>query len=139
MRLQASSNSGSAKQVLSAICLATDNVGDAVYIRGPRIGNYFQVTRINIDDPAAIPTFGLIIQKTDTTHCLVQIRGLLGNLYTGLIPNEPLFVGTDGRPTQTLPPAPSSMIGRRCIQVLGHAVDTNMFYLDPRSPIIRVT
>jgi hypothetical protein len=139
MRLQASSINGSAKQVLPALCLVTDNVGDAIYVHGPRIGTYFQVTRLNIDDMVSVPSLGIIIQKIDTTHCLVQLRGLVSGIYTGLTPNQQLFVDTTGRLTHLIPPAPTPSIGKRCIQTMGYALDVAVFYLDPKSPIIRVS
>lgn len=138
MRLQASPINGSAKQVLPALCLVTDSVGDAIYVRGPCIGTYFQVTRLNIDDMAAVPSLGIIIQKIDSTHCLIQLRGLIDSIYTGLTPNQQLFVGTDGRLTHTIPPKPTPSTGKRCVQIMGYALDTALFYLDPRSPIIRI-
>ena len=139
MRLQASSISGSTKQILPAVCFTTDQVGDAVYIRGPRLGNYFQVTRLDIDDMVSIPSLGIIIQKSDPTHCLVQLRGVISNIYTGLIPNQQLFVDIYGRLSHIIPPAPPAHIGRRCVQIMGYALDTTVFYLDPKSPIIRVS
>lgn len=123
-------------QYILAYCLPTDAVGDVVYITGDKIGERYQTTKIDIDDISTVPGIGIIVQKTAATECVVQVSGILRDVYVGLTPNKPLFAGLDARLTETPPSAPGS--GRRAIQIIGQAIASSDLLIQPKPPIIRV-
>jgi hypothetical protein len=137
MRLQASSNQGAATQGLAAFCLATDAVGDTVYIADAKVGDFYQVAKADIDDLAKMPGFGIIIHKSTSTQCIVQTSGIVRNVYTGLTPGKPLFIGTDGRLTETV--TTHNPTGPRVLQVMGLALGASDLLLNVESPIILTT
>lgn len=138
MRLQATAVGGATQQVIPAFCFSTDAVGDVVYIMGNKVGSHYQVSRVDIDDITHMPAIGVLIKKDDASTCYVQTGGIVRDLYTGLTPNKPLFVGTNGRLTETVPGhKPSS--GRRAIQVIAQALSSSELLLTVKSPILLVT
>jgi len=135
MRLQAAPvQTSSRAQVFAANCLASDTVGDVVYITGDKLGLFYQVTQVDIDDLTKMPAAGVIIVKGSSTECIVQYAGIIQNIYTGLTPQLSLFVGTNGRLTHTVPPHPTT--GPRVHQMMGIAIATTALLLDIKSPII---
>lgn len=134
MRLQAPPVSGATQQAIAAYCLATDVVGDVVYIVGPKIGNRYQVSRVDIDNPVKWLGIGIVIYKSGTTICVVQTNGLVQNVYTGLTPNANLFVDTNGRLREGPPGRPGS--GRRTVQPMGRVLASADLLLSVESPII---
>jgi hypothetical protein len=136
MRLQPSSASGAAQQVIPAFCFAADAVGDVVYIMGNKVGDHYQVTRVNINNILTVPAIGLILSKDSSTQCLVQLDGIVRGLYTGLTAQKPLFINTSGRLTHAVPSYPTS--GRRALQMMGQAIASDELFLNVKSPIILV-
>ena len=84
-------------------CLTTDAVGDIVRITGAKVGNRFQVARIDISLAADPPAAGIIIKKpvAGGTDCVVQFDGPMRGTYTSLTPHAAYVVGTDGRLAKT--------------------------------------
>ena len=123
-----------APQLLRANCLVSDAVGDAVCITGDRVGDLYQVTRVDIDNsnPRQAIAVGVIKSKSSSTLCLVQVSGEMRSLYSGLTPNRPIFVGVDGRLTQTRPPAP--VTGKRMLRCMGQALADDVLLISPWSP-----
>lgn len=82
-----------------ADCLTTDIVGDIVRITGPKIGNRFQVAKIDISSLTDPPAVGIIVKKSVAggTDCVVQFAGPMPGVYTALVTNSRYLVGTDGR------------------------------------------
>jgi hypothetical protein len=138
MRLQASSNQGTASQGVPAFCLVTDAVKDVVHISGPKIGEYYQVTKVDIDDLGTMPGFGIIIRKLSDTICIVQTSGVVSSVYAGLTPSKPLFVGTDARLTDVVTPHKPTP-GSRVLQIMGLALSASDLLLNVESPIILTT
>jgi hypothetical protein len=121
-----------------AYCYATDLVGDAVYIMGDRVGAYYQVTKVLIDDSSIIKSCacGLIVQKTTATTCKVQTIGIVSGIYSGLTPGLSLFVQTNSRLSHVVPSEPSS--GMRSIQSLAYALATDVLLVRPWPPIRKI-
>jgi hypothetical protein len=118
-----------ARKWLKASCLATDTVGDCVYISADYSGIRYSVTRADPRDTLKMPAVGIIISKSSPTLCKVQWSGELAGVYTGLTVNKPIFVGLDGRVTIT-PPGPLTG-GYSFVQNLGVIVGTSRILLAP--------
>jgi hypothetical protein len=80
-----------------ANCLVADAVGDCVRITGPKIGNRFQVTKVDIGVPGQHLAVGIIVKKFDPTMCVVHFHGPLRNVYLTLSPGRAYLVGTDSK------------------------------------------
>lgn len=107
---------------LPANCLATDDIGDCVYIRADRSGKYYQVGVCDPSDPDKMPAVGIISSKSSATECIVQPFGEVDGTYTGLTPGDSMYVGADGRPTHT-PPSPGIQ------QYIGEAWASDVLFL----------
>lgn len=131
------SGGGATPTTAKAECLPTDEVGDAVYIRGPRTGSRYLVAKCDPSDSSKMPSWGIIIQKEiGGTECVVQISGLMQGYYTGLTPGRRYFVGLDGKPRlpeDFLGPSPSQ---KHRIQSLGISLDTGVLLLRPSTDLI---
>lgn len=138
MRLHASSNQGAGQDVLPALCLATDAIGDVVYISGSKVGDYFQVTKVDIDTPTTMPSPGVIIRKDSPTQCEVQVSGIVSGVYTGMTPNKCLFVDTNARLTETVTPHRPTP-GQRILLIMGQVLSATDLLIDVKSPIILTT
>jgi hypothetical protein len=78
-------------------CLASDAVGNIVYIRDVFNGTRYRVESADPSDGDKMPGVAVILSKQSPTACIIQFQGFL-DLYTGLTPGEAYFVGTDSRP-----------------------------------------
>jgi len=136
MRLQASQAGGTQRAWIPVTCRTEDAVGDVVYITGDMVGIRHPVARVDIDDPIALPGIGVLITKETDTLGVVQLTGLVDGVYSGLVPNRTLFVGTTGRLQNTPPPRPST--GKRYYQVMARAVSSTRFLIQVQDPIIIV-
>jgi hypothetical protein len=83
-----------------ADCLATDIVGDIVRIRAAKIGNRFQVEKVDISNPASPPAVAIIKKKYTATDCIIHFHGPIRSTYTGLTPGRAYLVGSDSRPAK---------------------------------------
>lgn len=106
-----------------AVCLSTDAIGDCVY----STQNY-EVTQCNPLVEATMPASGIIIAKSDATHCTVQYSGVCTGVYGGLTVGEPLFIDSDGGLTQTLPSSPAQLY---LAQGMGVAIADSSFIVRP--------
>jgi hypothetical protein len=136
MRLQTAPLSSSGDQLLEAFCFAADAVGHAVYLTGNKVGDKYQITRVDIDDITTMPSIGIILEKLSATTCIVQTGGIIRDIYTGLTPQKPLFVGANSMLTHVAPAYPTA--GRRAQQMMGQALATTELFLHVKSPIILV-
>ena len=113
-----------------ADCLATDVVGDFVYINGAPVSGFFQVTRVDITNPSHLPTVGIIVEKSTTTRCFVQRFGLIDvSTFPSaptLVPQSKYWIGFDGRLRDTLPEPVS---GVAVAQLVGQALSTTELLL----------
>lgn len=127
-----------AAQFLRVVCMLTDQIGDAVYIRGQANGHY-KVARADVSLGTKMPAIGIIIKKWEFTQALVQLWGEVKSVYTGLSPGRTYFIDDSARPT-LLPPDPASLGGRAYLQVIGVALDIGVLLLNPAEHLsIRVS
>jgi len=84
-----------------ATCLATDAVGDCVRIRAAKVGNVFQVEKVDISTPGSPPAVAVVLKKDSPTNAIVHFHGPLRGVYTGLSPGIIYLVGVDGRPAKS--------------------------------------
>lgn len=120
--------------VFEAECLSTDAVGDCVQARVPN-GGIYHVTKVDPWDETKMPSAGIIISKSDLTHCVVQFGGVVDGVYGGLTVRKPLFIDDGGGLTQTLPtPGPGQSF---FVQGMGSAIDDTAFVLNPGPILIR--
>jgi hypothetical protein len=78
--------------------LALDAVGDVVRIRAAKVGNLFQVEKVDIATPGSPPGVAVVVKKYAATDCIVHFHGPLRGVYTGLTPGTQYLVGTDSQP-----------------------------------------
>jgi hypothetical protein len=86
-------------QIAYGACLSSDSVGDIVYIRDEFTGTRYRVEAADPSDSDKMPGVAVILSKQSPTACIIQFQGFL-DLYTGLTPGEPYFVGTDSIPAK---------------------------------------
>ena len=107
-----------------ANCLATDQIGDCVYVTGPRLSDRKQVTKIDpLVDPPQIFA-GVICEKTSPTECLLQIAGEYETPYPVNFADI-YYVGFDGR-LSDVPPMPTTAIEIVVWQKVARPIDTNV-------------
>jgi hypothetical protein len=114
--------------------MLTDQVGDAVYIRGAANG-YYKVARVDVSTVNKMPSIGVIIRKWGFTNALVQFFGELNGVYSGLVPGKRYFLDTSGRPA-LIPPNPASTGGRAYTQIIGIALDVEVLFINPEKNFI---
>ena len=114
---------------LKANCLATDSVGDCVYVTGDTVGGFYQVAKADPRDQLKMPSIGIITIKKSATECRVQFIGEVANVYTGLIPRSTLFVGLTGRLTNIVPIPASG--GYAFVQAMGSSVSSTVVVMLP--------
>lgn len=132
--LNPSTGSSSNTIIEDANCLASDLVGDCVKITGSRVGGKLQVTKIDIT--ADKRACGIIISKSSSTDCQVQLHGSMVGVYTGLSPNSSYMIDTAARLTTILPVPPAS--GFVYVQHMGYAISSNEFFVSPSIPTKRI-
>jgi len=117
-----------------ANCLSSDVVGDMVYITGPKVGARIQVAKVDVDDAAKMPAYGIITAKTTATECTVQLDGVVAGTFN---PNALYFAGIDGRLLEGPPARPGA--GYRRVQFVGQADDTGALDFQPDKRYYKVT
>jgi hypothetical protein len=120
-----------------ATCPPSLAVGYCVYIAGPKVDEYYQVDRADPSNIVKMPALGVVTEKTDSTHCVVQCLGELQGLFTGLTFPKSLFVTMDGRLSHDLPmpaPAPDSYA---MVQPMGTAMGSSEVLLSPNFLMIK--
>lgn len=118
-----------------AYCSVSESVGDVVRISGNKIGNYYQVSKVDIDNSDLVISIavGVISEKLSDTVCTVTRLGILSGVYTGLAYGRLVFVGTDSRLTIIRPSDP--LIGYRMVQVVGHTLSSSDIFVQINNPI----
>jgi hypothetical protein len=114
---------------LKANCLATDSVGDCVYVTGDAVGGFYQVSKSDPRDQTKMPSIGIITVKKSPTECRVQFIGEVHSVYVGLIPRSTLFVGSNGRLSETPPDA--LVGGYAFVQPMGTAASSSTVVMLP--------
>ena len=126
-------NLTSASSVLPGDCLATDALGDFVYITGAKVGGKIQVTKADITNVSKMPAFGVIINKPTSTTCDVQWSGEVSGIFSGLTPGRVHFLDGGGAPVATLPTPGSDYY----LQKLGLATSTDSLALQNDSNLVK--
>jgi hypothetical protein len=120
---------------LEALCTAAENIGDAVYINADKVGDKYQVRKVDVDDVADTKKaigIGILTDKESATECTVRLFGALTGVYGGLQPGARLFVGTDSRPNTTPPAYPGG--GKRILQKIGYVLASDTIMVSPEEP-----
>lgn len=116
-----------------ADCLATDEIGDFVKVSGPPVSGLFQVTKVDITNPADMPTSGIIVEKSSPTRCFVVRFGLVDVSPTVLVPGQKYWVGFDSKLRNTIP---TPVTGVAVSQLVGQAFSsTELMLLEGAQPI----
>lgn len=111
-----------------ADCQVSDAIGMFVYITGPAVSGIPQVTKTDIQTYGKYPAVGIIVEKSTTTRCLVQVFGEVEVSPAALVPGRPYFVGFDSLITNLPPiPLPGTF---SAIQAIGTAIDTGRLLLN---------
>ena len=109
-------------------CLATDIVGDLVYVTGAEA-----VARVDPTLSAKMPAVGVIVKKPASTRALVQFSGAV-TVLGALTPGLRYFVGATGQPAAAPPAGP----GRRYAQPVGIALAPSVLMLNMQDPTVLV-
>ena len=121
---------------LDAYCLASDSVGNCVYITGPAAGDVYQVTTADpLNGAVKMPALGIIIAKSEPTRCFVQVSGEMNGIVSGLTPNKVVFVSSTGVLTHIPPTPPTGTLAY--IQSMGIATSTDRVLVQPDFSIIK--
>lgn len=124
-----------ARKWVRANCLASDSIGDCVYITGDEVGDRYQVAKCDPKDELKMPSIGMIVEKESSTVCKVWWLGELDGLYTGLTHRKSLFVGVDGRLAEAPPdPDPS---GYAFAQTMGTVTSSDRLLLLPNFHMVK--
>jgi hypothetical protein len=105
----------------AADCLPTDTNGQFVYITGPAVGGWPQVTKVDISTNGMYPAVGVLIEKDTPTRCMVHVIGEFAVSPANLIPGKPYFIGADSMLTH-IPPV-ALVGGFVAVQAVGTAID----------------
>lgn len=81
---------------ISVTCLETDTVGNPVYVTANPVGDVWSVATADSSDEDKVPAVGVLVEKATTTTGIVQLWGLVKDVYTGLQVGRPYYVGTSG-------------------------------------------
>jgi hypothetical protein len=118
--------SASTAVLIDASVLATDDVGDLVYVSGAPVGGLFTTTKANPFDKTKMPAVGMVLSKSSPTVAKVILSGVITGLYIGLIPNKVYFVDPSARLSATPPVG-----GTRYVQQVGVALSSSSFFFNP--------
>ena len=131
--LDSGGGGGGGAVTFDAECDAGLSVGAFVYVSS-LVGSTPVVAESSYDDLATIPVKGMVVSKSSSTVCTVQISGLAS--LSGLTANARYWLGTGGGYSAT-PPVPST--GDVYAQQLGYAVTTTQFALQLDTPVTVLT
>lgn len=126
-----------APKIVQANCVASDAIGDCIISSGSRISGLYQVTKIDPRIVTSGPSWGIIVSKSSSTFCTVQMFGILDGVYTGLVVGKIQWVGLNGKlhdDNSTITPLPA---GKVFVQQMGLAISSDVVLLSPEQPIVR--
>jgi len=111
---------------ISAVCTNAELVGHFVYMTPSA-----EVRRVDIANRLKMPAFGVIVQKPNATSCVVQISGVVANVFFGMTPGN-VLISQGGTPTNTLT---YPLSGVRWIQLVGTAIAADRLALNFHRPV----
>lgn len=95
---------GSSAETVPVACLTTDAVGDIVAMRDTAtLTGRWRVQRADPLDSDKMPGVGVLLRKLTPTTGIMQRAGSVRGVYAGLAFAPTYWVGTDGRPTGSMP------------------------------------
>lgn len=127
---------GDATVTLTVICPAELNAGDVVYISGDKIGNSFQVDKVDITSFIKMPVAGIISQKLTSTTAVVMCSGELTGVFNALTPGATYYVDINGEISTAAPGSPT--VGIRFVQAVAYALSSDTLHVRIQHPRIRV-
>lgn len=83
-------------------CLAGDDVGNCVYIRGDRTGDRWSVATADPTDDNKMPAVGVLVTKHTSTTGMIQLFGVC-DLFTDMVPGQAILVGQNGQLLEEVP------------------------------------
>lgn len=120
-----------------AECLPSDGIGAMVYKTGVQPDDdKYVVASCDPSDVDKMPAFGMLIEKLDSTTGIVQRRGIVRAVYSGLTPGELLFVDDAGGLSNS-PPEPTVGSPHKFMQSVGVALSGSAIDLDPNFSMAR--
>lgn len=119
--------SGVSSDIVAANCLASDTEGKLICNNGDSVGGVLQVTTADPYTNTKIPAIGVIISKSSSTDCRVQIAGRI-TVLSGLTPGKLYWLNTNGTATTTVPTGP----GTRYVHAVGVALAANVLLWRPQ-------
>lgn len=102
--------------VFASTCQASDAIGALVYASGTGVKT--------ADASLPLPVVGVIVAKSDATHCTVQTEGLISGLFSNLLANTQYFLGHTGQVIST--PFDGTI---EFVQGIGSPTDSSTLYL----------
>jgi len=117
---------GLVPNVVVANCLSTDTEGKLVCNNGDSVGGVLQVTTADPFTNTKVPAIGVIVSKSSSTDCLVQISGLI-TVLSGLTPGKLYWLNTNGTATVAVPTG-----GTRYVHSVGVALASNVLLWRPQ-------
>lgn len=114
-------------ETFAASCTSLELVGNFV-----RVSAASTVRNVDFTAVSEMHTAGVIISKATATSCVVQPRGVVSGLYSGLTPGAALFVDASARPVAGFS---NPVIGIRYIQNVAIALTANDILVSLRPPV----
>lgn len=119
-----------------ATCLVSDDIGMMVSVSGPAVDGKYSVESADPSDFSKMPAVAIIVDKIDTTTCIIQFSGIVKSVYSGLPSGKLLFVDDDGMLSDE-PPAPTLLKPFMFSQSAGVTISGDEINLDPSSLMVR--
>lgn len=110
--------------------MATDVVGDIVRIRATKVGNVFQVEKVDVSTSGSLPAVAIVRKKDSPTNAIVHFHGPLRGIYASLSPGSIYLVGTDARPAK-VGDANYPVVGSDYFQQIGVATSSDELLVIP--------
>lgn len=113
---------GKVYTTFQGVCAAGDAVGDMMYVSGSGKA----VAKADAFTAAKMPAVGPIISKPTSTSCIIQVSGIVYDVFSGLTPGQTYFIGAGGT-ISLVPPSPSVAYS----QTIGISIDTDALLIVP--------
>ena len=128
---------------IEATCLASDEISACVIITAAKVGALYQVKVVDIDNDNE-PGVGVIINKSTSTRCTVQLSGIWADDtfvrdYTGaaLVPGQQYFIHPTAGRLALASQVSAPLTGARYLQSMGVALSDREFLVTPSTTRLR--